>query len=71
MESDDPRKKNKEYWTYLEENYREVSGWPSWMRGEGSLLLNKCTSQSEEPGYEEGEPEGEAQTKSRASKEEA
>jgi hypothetical protein len=28
--------KVKEFWNYLEENYREVSSWPTWMRGESA-----------------------------------
>jgi hypothetical protein len=26
--------KTKEFWNYLEDNYKEVSSWPKWMRGE-------------------------------------
>jgi hypothetical protein len=29
-----PSKHNKDYWTYLADNYKEVSSWPTWMRGE-------------------------------------
>jgi len=37
MEYEDSHsKKNRDYWTYLEENYKEVSTWPTWMRGESS-----------------------------------
>jgi hypothetical protein len=37
MESNDSRsRKTKDYWTYLEDNYKEVSNWPTWMRGESS-----------------------------------
>jgi hypothetical protein len=25
--------KTLDYWTYLEENYKEVAAWPPWMRG--------------------------------------
>ena len=35
MASNDSRSpKTKEFWSYLEDNYREVSSWPKWMRGE-------------------------------------
>ena len=26
--------KSKDFWNYLEENFKEVSSWPSWMKGE-------------------------------------
>jgi len=41
-------KKNNDYWSYLEENYREVSKWPTWMRGEKALRPQESTPQSEE-----------------------
>jgi hypothetical protein len=28
--------KTKEFWSYLEDNYKEVSSWPKWMRGEAT-----------------------------------
>lgn len=34
--NDEQNKGNKEYWRYLEETYREVATWPTWMRGESS-----------------------------------
>ena len=35
MASNDSRSpKTKEFWSYLEDNYKEVSSWPKWMRGE-------------------------------------
>lgn len=33
--------KTKDYWTYLEDNYKEVATWPTWMRGEASSSLEK------------------------------
>ncbi len=49
MESNDsPFQEPKEFWKYLEENRKEVSAWPTWMRGEGitcSTLENKKSSQ--------------------------
>lgn len=37
MESNDSRLgKSKDFWTYLDDNYKEVSNWPTWMRGESS-----------------------------------
>ncbi len=42
MESKDSRSpKAKEFWNYLEENYKEVSTWPKWMRGESA----SCSSE--------------------------
>jgi hypothetical protein len=29
-------KNSKDYWAYLEENHKEVSEWPTWMRGEAT-----------------------------------
>ena len=41
MESNGSRsRKTKDYWTYLEDNYKEVSNWPTWMRGESSSSVN-------------------------------
>ena len=35
MASNDSRSpRTKEFWTYLKDNYEEVSSWPKWMRGE-------------------------------------
>lgn len=28
--------KSKDFWNYLEENYKEVTSWPSWMKGESA-----------------------------------
>jgi hypothetical protein len=54
---DDFQKKTKEYWTYLEENYREVSNWPTWMRGGEAIAVNNCSSQPEEQSHQEGDKE--------------
>jgi hypothetical protein len=32
--NDSHSQKSKDFWNYLEENYREVTNWPSWMKGE-------------------------------------
>jgi hypothetical protein len=40
--------KTKDYWTYLEDNYKEVSTWPKWMRGEAGSSCQR--SKSEESG---------------------
>jgi hypothetical protein len=42
--------KTKDYWTYLEDNYKEVSTWPTWMRGEPSSNQN---SKVKDPASEE------------------
>lgn len=35
MASNDSRsQKSKDFWNYLEEDYKEVTNWPSWMKGE-------------------------------------
>ena len=34
--SDSHSPKTKEFWNYLEDNYKEVSSWPKWMRGEAA-----------------------------------
>jgi hypothetical protein len=49
--SDDCRSpKAKEFWTYLEDNYKEVSSWPKWMRGEtASCDSDKAATPVEEP----------------------
>jgi hypothetical protein len=41
-------KHNKDYWTYLEENYKEVSSWPTWMRGETNESSKDDVSGTEE-----------------------
>jgi len=47
--------KNKDYWTYLEDNYKEVSNWPTWMRGESSSPCQK--PEPDESGHvEKNEP---------------
>jgi len=33
--NDSRSQKSNDFWNYLEENYKEVTNWPSWMRGEG------------------------------------
>ena len=35
--NDSPFQKSSGFWKYLEENRKEVSGWPTWMRGETDL----------------------------------
>ena len=32
--NDSPSPKPKDFWNYLKDNYKEVSSWPRWMRGE-------------------------------------
>jgi hypothetical protein len=32
--NDSRSQKSNDFWNYLEENYKEVTNWPSWMRGE-------------------------------------
>src|SRR6266852_6226601 len=32
--NDSRSQKSKEFWNYLEENYKEVTSWPGWMKGE-------------------------------------
>ena len=32
--SDCRSQKDRDFWKYVEENYREVASWPKWMRGE-------------------------------------
>lgn len=45
MASNDSRSpKTKEFWNYLEDNYKEVSSWPGWMRGETA-----CCDSEEDP----------------------
>ena len=52
MASKDSRSpKTKEFWNYLEDNYREVSSWPKWMRGETA----SCGSDEAEEPMEEPE----------------
>ena len=36
--------KNKEFWNYLEENYKEVVAWPTWMRGESASCAPEATA---------------------------
>jgi hypothetical protein len=49
-------KRTKDYWTYLEDNYKEVSSWPDWMRGEATPAqdqsppedkIKKCSDEQE------------------------
>ena len=51
MASNDSRSpKAKEFWSYLEENRKEVSSWPTWMRGEStSCSSEKPAALGEEP----------------------
>jgi hypothetical protein len=41
-------KEVKDYWTYLEENYKEVASWPAWMRGETTTLTQKAATAKED-----------------------
>jgi hypothetical protein len=51
MESKGSHLKNsKDYWAYLEENHKEVSEWPTWMRGEASQPPKEDESNKEELG---------------------
>jgi hypothetical protein len=34
--NDSHSQKSKDFWNYLEENYKEVTNWPSWMKGESA-----------------------------------
>ena len=34
--NDSHSQKSKDFWNYLEENFKEVTSWPSWMKGEGA-----------------------------------
>lgn len=55
MEFDDLRsKKNEDYWSYLKENSREVSKWPTWMRG--------GKTESQEPSTESSTSEQDPET---------
>ena len=45
---DSHSKRTKDYWTYLEDNYKEVASWPTWMRGEASSPSERAQSESEE-----------------------
>jgi hypothetical protein len=42
--------KSKEYWKYLEENYKEVTSWPGWMKGESPKMESGAASDVECPG---------------------
>jgi hypothetical protein len=56
MEFNDSRsKKNEEYWSYLKENRREVSKWPTWMRGEEAFRAQECASPSEQKAEDKSE----------------
>ena len=35
------QEKSRDFWNYSEENYQEVTNWPSWMKGEGTTKNNK------------------------------
>lgn len=52
MASNDSRlPKADEFWNYLEENRKEVSSWPTWMRGEStSCSSGKPAPLVEKPG---------------------
>src|SRR5258708_27207152 len=52
--NDSRSKKNDEYWLYLKENLREVSKWPTWMRGIDPSNSQECTSS---PAKKEERPE--------------
>lgn len=41
--NDSHLQKSEDFWNYLEENYKEVSNWPSWMKGEGSTQSGGST----------------------------
>jgi hypothetical protein len=42
--------KTKEFWNYLEDNYKEVSSWPKWMRGDtASCGSDEDAAPAEEP----------------------
>ena len=59
MESNDsPFQEPKEFWKYLEENRKEVSGWPTWMRGEAITCSTLEFKKSEQqPRLDEEESE--------------
>ena len=45
--NDSPSKEKRDYWTYLEDNFKEVTKWPTWMRGDSSSTSEKPHSQKE------------------------
>jgi hypothetical protein len=47
---DSPLEKHKDFWRYLEENYREVASWPVWMRGDSNFSIRKNEKESDSPG---------------------
>lgn len=48
MEFNDSRsKEKKDYWTYLEDNFKEVTKWPTWMRGDSSSGSEKTQDSKE------------------------
>ena len=54
--NDSHSQKTKEFWNYLEENYKEVSAWPNWMRGERASCSSEQTLEPvQEPENEPGE----------------
>jgi hypothetical protein len=54
--SDSHSPKTKEFWNYLEENSKEVSSWPKWMRGE----TESCSSDEDAAPGEKPEQESAA-----------
>ena len=54
---DSHSKSSDEYWTYLEDNLREVSTWPKWMRGERSEQKVEDEDQSQEASKEDDKDE--------------
>jgi hypothetical protein len=48
MEYKDSRlEKAKDFWTYLEDNRREVATWPTWKRGVSNLKQQRRSDASE------------------------
>lgn len=52
--------KAEDYWVYLEDNYKEVSSWPSWMRGEASASSEDTESKLDANGAEAEPDSGKA-----------
>lgn len=49
MSKDKSTAANREYWTFVEENAREVEDWPKWMRGERSEVVQASQADRADP----------------------
>jgi hypothetical protein len=58
------KRKAKDYWVYLEDNYKEVATWPSWMRGEPGSSSEDAQTKLAVNGAEDDSDSGETDTRS-------